>query len=191
MEEKWTILRVLRWTTGYFSSKGIEQPRADAEVLLAHVLGWNAFNSTSNNDKHSPPMSLPASRTRPAQGRFRADSIHRGQAGVLVTRIRGDARRAHSATGNGNPGRKGARTTNGVPALSWTRDRVGGDSGALAHDGNIRVNATDKSFPALAVAKKNAARHAVSGREHSTDGPQEASHRDRGSISLFPTSLCG
>jgi len=64
MEEKWTILRVLRWTTGYFSSKGIEQPRADAEVLLAHVLGWNAFNSTSNYDKHSPPMSLPASRTR-------------------------------------------------------------------------------------------------------------------------------
>jgi len=39
MEETWTILKVLQWTTGYFSRHGIEQPRANAEVLLAHVLG--------------------------------------------------------------------------------------------------------------------------------------------------------
>ena len=39
MEETWTILKVLQWTTGYFDRKGIDQPRADAEVLVAHVLG--------------------------------------------------------------------------------------------------------------------------------------------------------
>lgn len=39
MEQVWTILRVLQWTTGYFQRHGIAQARADAEVLLAHVLG--------------------------------------------------------------------------------------------------------------------------------------------------------
>lgn len=39
MEETWTILKVLQWTTDYFRRKGLEQPRADAEVLLAHALG--------------------------------------------------------------------------------------------------------------------------------------------------------
>ena len=35
----WTIIDVLKWTTGYFEQKGIDQPRATAEVLLAHALG--------------------------------------------------------------------------------------------------------------------------------------------------------
>ena len=39
MQQAWTILKILQWTTGYFQRNGIEQPRADAEVLLAHVLG--------------------------------------------------------------------------------------------------------------------------------------------------------
>jgi release factor glutamine methyltransferase len=35
----WTILSVLDWTRGHFESKGIEPPRLDAEVILAHALG--------------------------------------------------------------------------------------------------------------------------------------------------------
>lgn len=38
-EKVWTIGRILRWTEQYFSEKGIETPRLDAEVLLSHVLG--------------------------------------------------------------------------------------------------------------------------------------------------------
>lgn len=34
----WTIGRILKWTEQYFKEKGIESPRLDAEVLLAHVL---------------------------------------------------------------------------------------------------------------------------------------------------------
>ena len=34
----WTIGRILKWTEQYFRDKGIESPRLDAEVLLAHVL---------------------------------------------------------------------------------------------------------------------------------------------------------
>lgn len=39
MEETWTILKVLQWTTEYFNQHDVDQPRASAEVLLAHVLG--------------------------------------------------------------------------------------------------------------------------------------------------------
>lgn len=38
-EEKiWTIGRLLQWSERFFREKGIETPRLDAEVLLAHVL---------------------------------------------------------------------------------------------------------------------------------------------------------
>ena len=37
--EVWTIGSILSWTQGYFTEKGIETPRLDAEVLLSHVLG--------------------------------------------------------------------------------------------------------------------------------------------------------
>jgi release factor glutamine methyltransferase len=34
----WTIKALLNWTTDYLTRKGIENPRADAQILLAHVL---------------------------------------------------------------------------------------------------------------------------------------------------------
>ena len=37
-EDRWTILRTLEWIQGYFTEKGIESARLDAEVILAHVL---------------------------------------------------------------------------------------------------------------------------------------------------------
>lgn len=36
--ETWTIQKVLTWTTGFFEKVGIEKPRLDAELILAHVL---------------------------------------------------------------------------------------------------------------------------------------------------------
>jgi len=38
VSEIWTLLKLLRWTTDYFAEKGIDNPRLDAELLLAHVL---------------------------------------------------------------------------------------------------------------------------------------------------------
>jgi len=38
-QETWTIVEILRWTTDYFRGKGVSEPRASAEVLLAHTLG--------------------------------------------------------------------------------------------------------------------------------------------------------
>ncbi|MEL7369370.1 MAG: peptide chain release factor N(5)-glutamine methyltransferase, partial [Myxococcota bacterium] len=36
--DRWTILKTLEWTQGYFAEKGIDTPRLDAEIILAHVL---------------------------------------------------------------------------------------------------------------------------------------------------------
>lgn len=38
MKQQWTIGSILNWTKQYFSEKGVDNPRLDAEVLLCHVL---------------------------------------------------------------------------------------------------------------------------------------------------------
>lgn len=38
IDPEWTIIKLLKWTTSYFKSRDIDSPRADAEILLAHVL---------------------------------------------------------------------------------------------------------------------------------------------------------
>ena len=39
LKPDWTILKLIQWTTAYFSSHKIENPRVDAEILLAYCLG--------------------------------------------------------------------------------------------------------------------------------------------------------
>jgi release factor glutamine methyltransferase len=36
----WTVRRLLEWTTGFFTRKGVDAPRLSAELLLAHVLDY-------------------------------------------------------------------------------------------------------------------------------------------------------
>ena len=38
--DRWTVGRLLGWTTDYLKKHGSESPRLDSEVLLAHVLCW-------------------------------------------------------------------------------------------------------------------------------------------------------
>jgi release factor glutamine methyltransferase len=40
MDDRWTVGRLLVWTTDYLKKRGAESPRLDTEVLLAHALGW-------------------------------------------------------------------------------------------------------------------------------------------------------
>jgi release factor glutamine methyltransferase len=51
----WTPLKLLRWTTGYFSDHGIEHARSEAEILLAHVLGIRRIDLYINYDQ---PLSV-------------------------------------------------------------------------------------------------------------------------------------
>ncbi len=39
MTDTWTVARVLSWATDDFRAKGIDGPRLEAELLLAHSLG--------------------------------------------------------------------------------------------------------------------------------------------------------
>ena len=38
-QPEWTIGKLIEWTRGFFDKNGIPQPRLEAEILLAHVLG--------------------------------------------------------------------------------------------------------------------------------------------------------
>lgn len=47
----WTILKILRWTTGFFEQRDIDAPRVDAEVLLAEVLGVERIELYAHFDR--------------------------------------------------------------------------------------------------------------------------------------------
>jgi release factor glutamine methyltransferase len=48
---EWTILKLLEWTTHYFSSRNIDSPRTDAEVLLACVLDATRIDLYTHYDQ--------------------------------------------------------------------------------------------------------------------------------------------
>src|SRR5947209_2311404 len=52
---EWTVGRLLQWTEKFFAEKGVESPRLDAEVLLAHSLGCKRIElyarSTEDTDE--------------------------------------------------------------------------------------------------------------------------------------------
>jgi release factor glutamine methyltransferase len=47
----WTVTRLLDWTAQYLAQKGAEFPRLDAEVLLAHCLGWSRIDLYARYDQ--------------------------------------------------------------------------------------------------------------------------------------------
>lgn len=51
----WTIDEILKWTTGYFTEKGISTPRLDAEILLAHALSAERIYLYLNMDRPLSP----------------------------------------------------------------------------------------------------------------------------------------
>ncbi|MBW1980023.1 MAG: peptide chain release factor N(5)-glutamine methyltransferase [Deltaproteobacteria bacterium] len=57
-EAPWTILKLLRWTTAYFDERGVAEPRASAELLLAHVLSLDRLSLYLNYDRPLLPAEL-------------------------------------------------------------------------------------------------------------------------------------
>jgi release factor glutamine methyltransferase len=49
--DPWTVTRLLDWTGRYLAEKGVESPRLDAEVLLAHCLGWSRIDLYARYDQ--------------------------------------------------------------------------------------------------------------------------------------------
>jgi release factor glutamine methyltransferase len=54
----WTIVALLRWTTDYLKDKGVLEPRASAEVLLAHVLNLSRLDLYLRYDQPLSPEEL-------------------------------------------------------------------------------------------------------------------------------------
>jgi release factor glutamine methyltransferase len=54
----WTIEDVLRWATADFESRGIDRPRLDADVLLAHALGCTRIQLITESKKPLAPEEL-------------------------------------------------------------------------------------------------------------------------------------
>jgi release factor glutamine methyltransferase len=66
----WNIVALLRWTTGYFEEKGVPEPRASAEILLAHTLGLSRLDLYLRHDQPLTPEEL---------ARFKALIVRRRQ----------------------------------------------------------------------------------------------------------------
>jgi release factor glutamine methyltransferase len=57
--DTWGVGRLLTWTAEYLKKRGSESPRLDAEVLLAHALGWDRVRLYTHFDDPvaDPPRS--------------------------------------------------------------------------------------------------------------------------------------
>jgi len=51
VDESWTVLKVLEWTTSRFERAGLESARLEAQVLLAHVLDCNRVALYTSYDR--------------------------------------------------------------------------------------------------------------------------------------------
>ncbi len=183
-EPQWTILKTLRWTADYFRDKGVSEPRASAEVLLAHVLGLSRLDLYLRYDQPLTPDEL---------ARFKALMVRRRTGepvayltghrefwsldfqvapGVLIPRPETEILVQAALESARNFLKTKLKTENGKwkTAPLWGAE-IGVGSGAvvvaLAHElPEFNWLALDLSAAALAVAQDNARRHGVGGRLH-------------------------
>ncbi len=164
-EESWSVGRLLSWTTDYLKRRGSESPRLDAEVMLAHVLGWERVQLYTHFTEEV------AERGR---GQFR-ELVRRRAEGAPVAYLVG-RKEFYSLALEVSPAVLIPRPESEfvvVEFLAVTKAveapravDVGTGSGCLAiaathrHPGAQFV-AIDISEPALEVARRNAARHGV------------------------------
>ena len=174
----WTTRRLLKWTTDYFQRKAIDSPRLSAEMLLAHVLEVPRLRLYMEADRPAAPEERDAFRAlveRAAnhepvdylvgESPFFSLTFEVGPA-VLVPRPSTETLVEHVL--------QHARQTPGFkrPTIA----DIGTGSGAIAvalakHLPESRVIATDIAEAALAVARRNAERHAVADRIDFRLGP--------------------
>jgi release factor glutamine methyltransferase len=166
MSEGWTVGRVVRWAADDFRARGIESPRLEAEILLAHALGTDRMRIIVESERSLADDEL---------ARYRA-LIQRRRKGEPVAYLRGykefygrpfrvDERvlvpradteilveTALSRTAERSMGRRylDLCTGSGCVAISVARERP-----------TCKVFAVDASEPALTVARDNGVRLGV------------------------------
>ena len=174
--EIWTIGKILRWTQDFFAAKGIESPRLDAEVLLAHVLHkerihlYVHFDEPLNEDELAGFRGLVKGRCsrlpvayltgyREFMGlKFKVNHhvlVPRPETEILVQAVADELRRLRGEN------LRGADIGTGTGAIAI----------ALLHqNAALRMEAVDISADALSVAQANAAELGVAERVIFTAG---------------------
>jgi release factor glutamine methyltransferase len=164
----WTVGRLLDWTSSYLGQKGVESARLDAEVLLAHALGWKRI------DLYTRYEDVPDDAQRQA---FR-ELIRRRMEGCPVAYLVG-RKEFFSLTLDVTsdvliPRPDSECVVDECLRLARSLDRprildIGTGSGNLAIALAVRhktaeMTAIDVSDPALGIARRNAEKHGVVGR---------------------------
>ena len=171
-EGPWTILKLIRWTTEFLGSKGVDTPRLDAEVLLSNLLGLGRVELYLQFDRPLNPDELSGYRER----------VKRRAAREPVAYIVGH-KEFYSLDLEVSPEVLIPRPETELlvdEALALVKARwpeeqhlfladVGAGSGAVAialatRLPQARLWAVDIHGPALSVAKANAQRHGVEDR---------------------------
>jgi release factor glutamine methyltransferase len=159
-ERVWTPVALIRWTEGYLAQKGFDEPRLNAELLLAGVLGLKRLDLYLQFERPLTPPELGEYRAR-LRRRLRHEPLQyiEGFADFRHLRLRVDPRvlipRPETELLVGE-------------VLAWSRSRpgltvidIGTGSGAIAlslrTEGDFgAIVATDVSEPALQLARENA-----------------------------------
>ena len=181
MSDSWTVLKLLTWTTDFLKQRGSDNPRLDAEVLLAAAKGcprimlYAAFDEVVSEDVRGKFRGLVKQR---ADGMPVAYLVGRREFFSLTLKVTPDVLIPRPETEfvvvAALDYLKGARSQ-GPEARGQRIVDVGTGSGAIAvsiakHAANCRVTAIDKSAAALAVARENAAAHGVAERIEFLEG---------------------
>jgi release factor glutamine methyltransferase len=164
----WTILEVLKWTTGRFTERGLPTPRLDAELLAAHALALPRLTLYTQFDRPLSPDELAALR----------ELVRRRQGGEPVAYLTGKKefwsldlqvdRRVLIPRPDTETAVEAALAL--IPADAqpgWRVADVGTGSGAIAlalkkERAQSAVVGTDASAEALAVARANGERLSLS-----------------------------
>ncbi|MFO0880929.1 MAG: peptide chain release factor N(5)-glutamine methyltransferase [Gemmataceae bacterium] len=174
MEDPWTIRRLLEWTARHFTGKGLDSPRLDAELLLAHALECPRIILYTRVDEE--PAEAQRTRFRDLvkqrlEGRPVAHLLGRKEffsyefevsPAVLIPRPDSEWLVTHALEllkPLESPRVLDLGTGSGCLAISL----------ALRHRG-AQITAVDLSPAALEVARRNAERHKVTDRIHFLEG---------------------
>lgn len=168
-QEHWTVQRVIQWTKEHFQKKGLDNPRLEAEILLAHLLGIDRMGLYLNYDRPLKAEELTVYR----------EMIQRRQAGEPPAYIVG-SKEFWSLSFAVNPEcliprpetehlvEEAVRIGRGLePPLRVLE--IGHGCGAVAialakELDQAEIVATDISAGACSLAQENAAAHGVTGR---------------------------
>lgn len=173
-DEPWTVKRLLTWTEDFLKKKGVESPRLEAQILLAHALGCSKIDLYVRHAEEPPEVQKTLFRgmiKKRADGMPNAYLVGYREFFSLAFKVtpavlipRPDTELLVLEAG------KFLKPLNAPNVLD-----IGAGSGCVAvavakHHPTARVTAVDVSPAALAVARENAATHQVDARVKFSEG---------------------